>query len=73
MMGTAPSPLMLGRLASRGCNVNVWLDPDAAGRKAVAKLMPKLQAFGIKARDVRSERDPKLIHIPEIKELLCLK
>jgi hypothetical protein len=70
MMGTSASALMLGRLASRGCKVNVWLDPDAAGRKAVAKLMPQLQAFGIKARDIRSMRDPKLVHIPEIKELL---
>jgi len=69
-MGTSPSKKLLGALAARGCRVNVWLDPDAAGRKAVAKLMPQLQAFGIEARDIRSVRDPKLVHIPEIKELL---
>lgn len=70
MMGTSPSRKLLGLLASRGCKVNVWLDPDAAGRKAVAKIMPMLRAFNIEARDVVSDRDPKLIHLSDVKELL---
>ena len=73
MMGTSPSKKLLGMLAARGCKVNVWLDPDAAGRKAVAKIMPMLRAFNIEARDIVSDCDPKLVHLSDMKELLCLK
>jgi hypothetical protein len=73
MMGTSPSKKLLGMLAARGCKVNVWLDPDAAGRKAVAKILPMLRAFNIEARDIVSDCDPKLVHLSDMKELLCLK
>lgn len=71
MMGTSPSRKLLGLIASRGCKVNVWLDPDPAGRKATAKLMPMLRAFNIEARDIVSDCDPKLVHLSDMKELLC--
>jgi DNA primase len=70
MMGTSPSKKLLGMLAARGCAVNVWLDPDAAGRKAVAKIMPMLRAFNIEARDIVSDCDPKLVHLSDMKGLL---
>jgi hypothetical protein len=73
MLGTSPSRKLLGLIASRGCKVNVWLDPDAAGRKASAKLMPLLRAFNIEARDILSECDPKLVHLHNMEELLCSK
>lgn len=73
MMGTSPSRKLLGLIASRGCPVNVWLDPDDAGRKAVAKIMPMLRAFNIEARDIVSSCDPKLVHLNDMKELLCSK
>jgi hypothetical protein len=71
LMGTSISKECLRLLLSRGCKVNVWLDPDAAGRKAAKKVLAALRAVGIEATDIVSAKDPKLHHREEIKELLC--
>lgn len=73
LMGTSINRACLAALIARGCKVNVWLDPDAAGRRASKKVLAALRAVGIEARDILSLKDPKLIHRQEIKELLCLK
>ena len=70
LMGTSINKLALSLLLSRGCKVNVWLDPDAAGQRASTKVLASLRAVGVEARNIVSAKDPKLIHRYEIKELL---
>jgi hypothetical protein len=70
MMGTSLSRLALSLLVSRGCKVNVWLDPDPAGNKGATKTLAMLRAAGVEARKIVSTKDPKLHSRAEIKELL---
>jgi DNA primase len=71
VMGTSVSPAILGALLARGGRVNVWTDPDPAGRKAASKITKQLLGFGLEVRNILSQRDPKLHHLSEIKEILC--
>lgn len=70
LMGTSISRHCLHLLSLRGCRVNVWLDPDAAGIKAARKVLAAVRSIGLEARQITSAKDPKLIHQQEIKELL---
>lgn len=70
LLGTSMSKTALSLLVSRGCKVNVWLDPDAAGQRAAKKVLAAIRATGLEARNIVSLKDPKLIHRQEIKELL---
>lgn len=71
IMGTRVSDHMLVALMKRGGKVNVWLDPDAAGRKGAAKIGKQLRAYGLEVRDIVSARDPKLHSLEDIKEILA--
>jgi DNA primase len=71
LLGTSMSKHILNALLKRGCRVNVWLDPDAAGLRAATKVLAQLRGAGIEARHVLSKKDPKLMHYEQIKELLC--
>ena len=71
LMGTHANPRLLAALLERKAPVAIWLDPDAAGRHAAKKVHSTLTAYGIAARIVRSERDPKLHTLDQIKEYLC--
>jgi DNA primase len=70
LMGTSINKHVLSALLIRGGKVNVWLDPDPPGRKAAAKVLAALRSLGIEARDILSDRDPKLLHLEQIKELI---
>lgn len=82
MLGTKLSDYVLGELLKRhqeqpGFTVNVWLDNDLPplhrinrGQVAARKVLAKLRAVGIPARNVISTRDPKLMSRAQIKELL---
>lgn len=72
LMGTSLKSNMLAELLKAGKAVNVWLDPDAAGKKAAAKVAKQLRACGLTVTIVASEKDPKLLHRNKIKELLCI-
>lgn len=67
VLGTRVSDYMVSELMKRG-RCNVWLDPDAAGRKGAAKICKQLRAYGIEVRDIVSTRDPKMHTRDEIKE-----
>lgn len=71
MLGTSLNDNMLAALINRGCDVNVWLDPDTAGIRASKRVLASLRAAGITARNIVSTKDPKLLHRAQIKELLC--
>lgn len=70
VLGTVVSAHMVAAILKRGTAVNVWLDPDAAGRKGAAKIIKQLSAYGVECRNIVSERDPKLHTRAEIKEYL---
>lgn len=70
VFGTKVSDHMIAMLLKRGGRVNVWLDPDSAGRKGAAKINKQLRAYGLDVRDILSERDPKLHTRDDIKRIL---
>lgn len=70
LLGTSIGKVCLGMLIQRNAKVNVWLDPDPPGRRAAKKALALLRSVGLEARDVVSEKDPKLVHRQSIKELL---
>lgn len=71
LLGTSLNSNTLAKLLQRGCRVNVWLDSDAPGRRAAAKVLAALRSVGIEANDIVTPLDPKLVHLEKIKELLC--
>lgn len=70
VLGTKVSDHMVSELIKRRQPVNVWLDPDAAGRRGAAKICKQLRAYGLQVRDIVSQRDPKLHSRSEIQEIL---
>lgn len=70
LLGTKINHYMLAKLAMRKCKVNVWLDPDPPGRAAAKKVLAALRSVGVEARDILTDRDPKLLHLEQIKELV---
>jgi hypothetical protein len=70
VLGTTVSSFMVSAILKRGTAVNVWLDPDAAGRRGAGKIIKQLRAYGVECRDIVSGRDPKLHTRAEIKEYL---
>ncbi len=71
LMGTSINDGCLAAVIATGKPVNVWLDPDAAGIRAAKKVLAALRGAGVKARNIISQKDPKLMHRAQIKELLC--
>lgn len=70
LLGTKLSTHVAAQILSRRCPVFVWLDPDDAGRKAAARIIKTLRAYGVAAMNVVSERDPKLLSKGEISSIL---
>lgn len=70
VMGTSVPAAYISALLERKVAVNLWLDPDAAGRRAAAKYKKQLQAYGLQVRDIRSTLDPKRHTRAEIQEYL---
>lgn len=68
LLGTRISDYTVAYLMKRGGRVNVWTDPDPAGRKAARTIGKQLRAYGIEVRDILSTRDPKLHTRAEILE-----
>jgi hypothetical protein len=69
VLGTTVSEHMVAQLMKRGA-CNVWLDPDAAGRRGAAKIIKRLTAYGVRVRNIVSERDPKRHSLADIKDYL---
>ena len=70
LMGTSINDGCLAAIIATGKPVNVWLDPDAAGIRAAKKVLAALRGAGVNARNIISQKDPKLMHRAQIKELL---
>lgn len=77
MLGTSLSDHHLSELMKTGKPVDVWLDNDLPpkhlinrGQVAAKKVLARLRAVGIPARNIVSTKDPKLMSRVEIKELL---
>lgn len=61
LLGTNLTDGVLTRLLAERKPVAVWLDPDAAGKRAASTISKRLSACGIPNRVIRSVRDPKLL------------
>lgn len=59
VMGTALSAERASLVAAETRRVNLWLDPDSAGRRGMTKAERALELHGVATRRIRSERDPK--------------
>lgn len=77
LMGTKPSHRVIRELLERGGQVNVWMDNDLPpvhrvnrGQMAARKIIRELTAYGIKCRNIVSDKDPKLLFREQIKEIL---
>lgn len=68
VMGTSLPPEYITHVLSSGGRCVLWMDPDAAGRRAAATHTKALRASGVAVRMVLSERDPKLHFTTEIRE-----
>jgi len=66
LLGTNLTDAVLARLLATRQPVAVWLDPDAAGRKAARTIKRRLESCGIPARLIQTDRDPKLLSRKEI-------
>lgn len=71
LMGTSLKMHTLAKLLQAKKPVAIWLDPDAAGKRAAQKVVSALSVFDIRAKIIVSTKDPKLLHRGAIKELLC--
>jgi DNA primase len=69
-LGTALSDRVLSLVKADGLPVAVWLDPDGPGQRARHKIVRKLRSYGIEARSIQSELDPKLYSKEEIAKFL---
>lgn len=72
LMGTSIPDKVLSAIIAKCKPVYVWLDPDGAGIKGRRKFVPKLRTFGIDARSIQSEKDPKYYSQEEIANQLGL-
>lgn len=71
LMGTSLKTHVLAELLKAGKPCNIWLDPDAAGKRAASKAAKTLAGYGIECRVIQSTKDPKLLHRATIKELIA--
>jgi len=59
LLGTNLTDQVLARIIRRGGPVRVWLDGDAAGRKASRRILKQLRSCGIDAERIETPMDPK--------------
>jgi len=70
LLGTNLTDAVLARVLAADKPVAVWLDPDAAGRKASRSIAKRLMVCGQAARIIQSEKDPKLLSRREIETVI---
>jgi DNA primase len=70
IMGTSLTEKALLAILRAAKDVDIWLDPDAAGIKGARKFLPKLLSAGLTVRVLKSDRDPKLHSREEILAVL---
>lgn len=64
------SGLQFNKAESTASDVVIWLDSDAAGRRASTELSKALRLRGCKVREVSTARDPKFYSNQEIQRIL---
>lgn len=73
LMGTSISDHALSRLAHVSKPIKIVLDPDAGGQSGRRKALRKLLMLGCDAEIIEPPRDPKLMPIADIRNLLRLE
>lgn len=72
LMGTSISDSLLAQIAGCGKPIRIMLDPDAGGEAGRRKALRKLRMLGCDVQIVHAQRDPKLLSLANIRELLQL-
>lgn len=67
ILGTSTSNTTVNRIAEYRDIVS-WTDGDKAGDKAFVKLRKKLRLYDVRLRRIRTDKDPKDIHIKDIQQ-----
>lgn len=70
ILGTSLSQSQCLSIMQHGLPVAIWLDPDGPGQRAAAKIFKQLTAYGVDARVIRSDTDPKLLTREDIRRKL---
>ena len=77
MLGTALPSTFLSRILRDNLSVHIWLDNDLPpmhrvnrGQIAAGKIIKTLRSMGVPFRNHLSDRDPKLLPLATIKEIL---
>jgi DNA primase len=70
MLGTSLSDAQAVLLLKSRLPVAIWLDPDGPGQRAASKIFKQLTAYGVDARVIRSDTDPKLLSREDIRRKL---
>lgn len=70
LLGTAINAAAVNKATSGYSSGYLWMDSDAAGRKAAKKLKWILDMQGIHCVDICTPKDPKKYSKREIKEIL---
>lgn len=71
LLGTNLTDATFARILDAGYDrVLVWLDPDPAGVRGTDKAIRKLRGYGVDARRINSDKDPKLLHGFELRAIV---
>jgi DNA primase len=70
ILGTSLSQRQCLSILRDGRPVYIWLDPDGPGQRAASKIFKQLNAYGVDARVIRSDTDPKLLSREDIRRKL---
>lgn len=71
LMGTALKSAALAYIFRvQPTKVQVWLDGDKPGQEAASEVIRTLASNGFKVQRIVTQRDPKLHHLQQIKEIL---
>lgn len=71
LLGTNLMDAVITALIERNFDmIHIWMDDDKAGIDARRKMLVQLKSVGLPARLIKSDRDPKLHTLQEIKDLL---
>lgn len=69
-LGTSLDRDAVVSLAQRGAPVKVWLDPDFYGQQGARRIKADLGRLGVEAKNIVSDRDPKLYEPKELRRWL---
>ena len=69
ILGTSISPVVADKIASYAEAIS-WTDGDKAGDAAFVKLRKRLRLYDVRLSRIRTDKDPKELHLSDIQQLI---